>query len=60
MRTDRAVASMLIASIIGGLLEIVQSILTTYRYFDIFDVIANCIGAIIGIVIMRLSFIKMI
>ncbi len=39
----------------GVLMEIAQWTLTSYRQFDVLDMLANTLGAVFGLLIMRLS-----
>ncbi|WP_010179753.1 VanZ family protein [Aquimarina agarilytica] len=41
--------------VLGVLMEIAQWLLTSYRQFDVFDMLANTVGAAFGLLIMRLS-----
>lgn len=48
--------SALIAIVYGIIIELLQYTLTTYRMFDVYDAIANTLGAIIAIVLIRSLF----
>ncbi|NQX86078.1 MAG: VanZ family protein [Flavobacteriaceae bacterium] len=46
-------AAAIAAIIYGIIIEVLQGELTVDREFDVFDIIANCIGVLISVVIIR-------
>ena len=38
--------------------EVLQLLLTTYRAFDIYDILADICGVVVGIIILRLKIYK--
>ena len=56
IRYHAKLTSFWVSCLYGFLLEIIQLVLKGDRYFDLFDVAANCIGAAIGIVSFMLIF----
>ncbi len=49
------VKAFLFGVVLGILMEIAQWLLTSYRQFDVFDMLANTFGAGLGLLIMRFS-----
>nr|WP_304608095.1 VanZ family protein [Lentiprolixibacter aurantiacus] len=48
--------SLLFAWFYGILIEVLQSTITTNRSGDMYDVWANCLGALIGVLLLKLWF----
>ncbi|MCR5312672.1 MAG: VanZ family protein [Bacteroidaceae bacterium] len=48
--------SIIYPAFLGGLMEIIQENLTTYRSGDMLDFIADCVGVILGFIISILAF----
>tara|TARA_B100001741_G_scaffold49996_1_gene37821 strand:- start:269 stop:637 length:369 start_codon:yes stop_codon:yes gene_type:complete len=51
---NSGISSLMICFILGLLIEILQPILTYNRVFDLFDILANIVGAIMTISILKL------
>jgi len=55
---DGVMYTIMVSVIWGGVIEYLQKAISTGRHFEFFDIIANIIGALVGVAMFKLFFKK--